>query len=124
MLDTTPRMRGLLPSDKVQDIYSRYNPAYAGTTDDCTDVLEQVAIQPRVCGDYTRKVCKRSVMTDTTPRMRGLPKRVGDMFHITRYNPAYAGTTINCSYLDYIEKIQPRVCGDYDGVDVDVMSVA
>ena len=72
----------------------RYNPAYAGTTNIMKVVVELDTIQPRVCGDYLF-VGSHSLMTvDTTPRMRGLPPAAGFMQNLGRYNPAYAGTTV------------------------------
>ena len=50
---------------------------------------------------------------DTTPRMRGLLGLALERVLETRYNPAYAGTTVLTLPNGQQSLIQPRVCGDY-----------
>ncbi len=92
----------------------RYNPACAGTTLRSRTKSIWCTIQPRVCGDYSVLLRLFSIVTDTTPRVRGLQTgRIND-YAVSRYNPACAGTTIR-AFLSAAElEIQPRVCGDYD----------
>ena len=54
-----------------------------------------------------------AMMTDTTPRMRGLPCKWTATHDDHRYNPAYAGTTFIVGGELISMLIQPRVCGDY-----------
>ena len=111
--DTTPRVRGLPLYAEHIDIANRYNPACAGTT--CHDgrLRHQLAIQPRVCGDYMSTPSKVQRSIDTTPRVRGLHivEKVDD--RVRRYNPACAGTTHGPTIQRAGAAIQPRVCGDY-----------
>ena len=93
---------------------SRYNPAYAGTTSGEALIIVPSPIQPRVCGDYVRVGLVVHFHSDTTPRMRGLP-RCENLLRVTqRYNPAYAGTTYPVYTFYTSAPIQPRVCGDYE----------
>ncbi len=109
--DTTPRMRGLPAIQSIKHV--RYNPAYAGTTLVLLCQLLNAAIQPRVCGDYPSGSARRSVLQDTTPRMRGLQVDTESVWVDFRYNPAYAGTTDRLQHVLTFVSIQPRVCGDY-----------
>ena len=106
-------MRGLLVRCLMENHTARYNPAYAGTTAFTMKVEKNIAIQPRVCGDYTIKTRTITVDLDTTPRMRGLQFSRETKAKAVRYNPAYAGTTGGVIMAIYHVKIQPRVCGDY-----------
>ena len=74
--DTTPRVRGLHPNLYIWREYSRYNPACAGTTPFANILFSAIPIQPRVCGDYCVRFKSRNVLTDTTPRVRGLHQRI------------------------------------------------
>ena len=114
MPDTTPRVRGLQQDELVYTDRGRYNPACAGTTLRSRTKSIWCTIQPRVCGDYSVLLRLFSIVTDTTPRVRGLQTgRIND-YAVSRYNPACAGTTIR-AFLSAAElEIQPRVCGDYD----------
>ena len=94
MADTTPRMRGLPVSRRGQLTPRRYNPAYAGTTMTHSVFPRYLAIQPRVCGDYMRSEMRSWRVADTTPRMRGLLFQLIKCIIQLRYNPAYAGTTV------------------------------
>ena len=111
--DTTPRMRGLQVDTESVWVDFRYNPAYAGTTDRLQHVLTFVSIQPRVCGDYRSRGEQAYTADDTTPRMRGLREPIMKESQISRYNPAYAGTTDSIATCPAADGIQPRVCGDY-----------
>ena len=53
------------------------------------------------------------MITDTTPRMRGLLTKHPPTRAFLRYNPAYAGTTFIVGGELISMLIQPRVCGDY-----------
>ena len=111
--DTTPRMRGLPAASCPSSRARRYNPAYAGTTVGLVYNSRWCAIQPRVCGDYASRIVLLSGTLDTTPRMRGLRHAQPYGTSEVRYNPAYAGTTMEAMGTANARAIQPRVCGDY-----------
>ena len=112
-VDTTPRMRGLRTESIPLSSSTRYNPAYAGTTSPMPSASAPATIQPRVCGDYSPAPRSLTLHRDTTPRMRGLRTHQGGVYMSDRYNPAYAGTTIERMVTPWRQSIQPRVCGDY-----------
>ena len=86
-------MRGLREGNTIGCGSYRYNPAYAGTT--------------------ALYIWCPGAQADTTPRMRGLPVVRHKKRGKPRYNPAYAGTTSLRVSSRPINRIQPRVCGDY-----------
>ena len=106
-------MRGLQRDCDAMSSTLRYNPAYAGTTLFRDSSSIERAIQPRVCGDYQATPFVINKFIDTTPRMRGLLVSRGVQWLPVRYNPAYAGTTVDFIVDVTIFPIQPRVCGDY-----------
>ena len=77
---------------------------------------------PRVCGDYHFLPNVHAPDLDTTPRMRGLRTGLYRKPRISRYNPAYAGTTAARRLPAITLPIQPRVCGDYSWRAVSVRS--
>ena len=116
--DTTPRMRGLRSAVQCWRVKPRYNPAYAGTTCKKQQPTSPPPIQPRVCGDYLSCDIITASIADTTPRMRGLRWRHARPGSGVRYNPAYAGTTSHTAPSRRAQSIQPRVCGDYNRIDI------
>ena len=92
--DTTPRVRGLHSNAFPATLAKRYNPACAGTTAATTTTSSPRPIQPRVCGDYRSQRVFMSSAFDTTPRVRGLRKKMCFIAIWERYNPACAGTTL------------------------------
>ena len=112
-IDTTPRVRGL-PGPRINKAgQRRYNPACAGTTQACLLARYRRSIQPHVCGDYAGTPSGSGPLSDTTPRVRGLPGSTSCTGRITQYNPACAGTTRRSRSRQISSSIQPRVCGDY-----------
>ena len=93
LIDTTPRVRGLRHTEVHCRDLNRYNPACAGTTSGNDSMSDMMPIQPRVCGDYRASFIGASFSSDTTPRVRGLPRGRFIPQDKTRYNPACAGTT-------------------------------
>ena len=92
--DTTPRVRGLLCQEFISSVRYRYNPACAGTTRLRHNQAWFCKIQPRVCGDYCQDHPHILYNLDTTPRVRGLRRRLRVQLLCGRYNPACAGTTL------------------------------
>ena len=113
MIDTTPRVRGLQSCHIHEVCTARYNPACAGTTLRSRTKSIWCTIQPRVCGDYSVLLRLFSIVTDTTPRVRGLLYAHFFRLRNWRYNPACAGTTTRSGLYCSSPSIQPRVCGDY-----------
>ena len=113
--DTTPRVRGLRRDSYRVGSRLRDTPACAGTTYVLPCPKRGRPIQPRVCGDYSLTDKAAGSTTDTTPRVRGLPRKDAGMTQTERYNPACAGTTSARCRSAMRPAIQPRVCGDYFG---------
>ena len=61
-----------------------------------------------------------SIRPGSTPRMRGIFYRKKNHLKETRFNPAYAGNISVLSVLSDFREVQPRVCGEYQGQDVDI----
>ena len=51
-------MRGIFCFIFLQRIDTRFNPAYAGNMKEIVDASPDDQVQPRVCGEYTKKIMK------------------------------------------------------------------
>ena len=57
-IGSTPRMRGIFSVSYVTRKRSRFNPAYAGNIRLHRKSNTHAQVQPRVCGEYTKKIMK------------------------------------------------------------------
>ena len=55
---STPRMRGIWLESRIGSTSFRFNPAYAGNITKRHVLLQTIQVQPRVCGEYTKKIMK------------------------------------------------------------------
>ena len=58
ILGSTPRMRGIWNMKPLLPALLRFNPAYAGNMEHEALVAGSAQVQPRVCGEYTKKIMK------------------------------------------------------------------
>ena len=75
------------------------------------NALEQV--QPRVCGEYIDIIVYSETIIGSTPRMRGISLFGHYKGVDIRFNPAYAGNITALAEAVTLDKVQPRVCGEY-----------
>ena len=68
-------------------------PAYAGKTLNCFEEAVMQREHPRVCGENAMVVISFSMVSGTSPRMRGKRFESGRGHDRTRNIPAYAGKT-------------------------------
>ena len=91
---STPRMRGISCLCMILIASMRFNPAYAGNIIATFPVSRSNKVQPRVCGEYRLAVVAVGVLSDSTPRMRGIFITVLILIVCQRFNPAYAGNIV------------------------------
>ena len=106
-------MRGIFLEKQDTTLHSRFNPAYAGNMKLYLSPFFQVMFQPLVCGEYETTDDNIVIPIGSTPRMRGIFVYTCLLLVSIRFNPAYAGNIKNCKGIQKTEKVQPRVCGEY-----------
>ena len=112
-MGSSPRMRGTLHIITVRQDRCGIIPAYAGNTYRSAGSLPWPWDHPRVCGEHTSAPTMAKCAEGSSPRMRGTPRRNGEMRHAGGIIPAYAGNTCCPSFLLQLRWDHPRVCGEH-----------
>ena len=113
MIESPPRLRGLLTSLTIPIIAVRITPALAGTTLHQTTLAAYFQDHPRACGDYLGKVGQVLRFLGSPPRLRGLLTSLTIPIIAVRITPALAGTTLQRQNFCLHSRDHPRACGDY-----------
>ena len=118
---SSPRMRG---TRKIAARYEKLTgiiPAYAGNTSNVRSSMVSTWDHPRVCGEHRMLAVVFAMFEGSSPRMRGTPRRDGEMRHAGRIIPAYAGNTmLGVRSLSSLGD-HPRVCGEHANCDEKVV---
>ena len=112
LVGTSPRMRGKPTVQLFTLVGGRNIPAYAGKTPRCLRKGSVPPEHPRVCGENPPDLLKSTLLSGTSPRMRGKPAAQGPLGRWRRNIPAYAGKTTNRSSVRGCAAEHPRVCGE------------
>ena len=88
-------------------------PAYAGNTRWRSRHPSQPWDHPRVCGEHLWPSCRCTVLTGSSPRMRGTPVVPPRRASPNGIIPAYAGNTSTASTCCESMRDHPRVCGEH-----------
>ena len=91
----------------------RFNFAHAGNIVFLTESEVFKQVYPRVCGEYAPSCTVFVIVLGSTPRMRGIFRRIGCRCIDIRFNPAYAGNIGTACLPLTASRVQPRVCGEY-----------
>ena len=113
MPDSSPRMREIYCLVGINSCCVRFNFAHAGNIVFLTESEVFKQVYPRVCGEYAPSCTVFVIVLGSTPRMRGIFRRIGCRCIDIRFNPAYAGNMESPVTIDPIAQVQPRVCGEY-----------
>ena len=76
-------------------------PAYAGNTPQCDRGWNRARDHPRVCGEHSVRVVRRSAARGSSPRMRGTPSGLELFSNDAGIIPAYAGNTLR-DYSNFV----------------------
>ena len=107
-----PRMRGRAPLASCRCWGLRITPAYAGKSQNASNVEKLIGDHPRVCGEEPLNFSVRLGQEGSPPRMRG--RGVGKLVVGGNYGitPAYAGKRTRKTAPWTISRDHPRVCGE------------
>ena len=90
---SSPRMRGTLHELFISRLEVGIIPAHAGNTCKKRRRHTTVGDHPRACGEHSAKVNHISLLTGSSPRMRGTRSRCRPCTPSTGIIPAHAGNT-------------------------------
>ena len=110
----SPRVRGNLLEDVIDDIFTRSIPACAGEPSMSRRMTLITTVYPRVCGGTPASVSPDSARSGLSPRVRGNPAAVSTAAVVIGSIPACAGEPHRRSRKQSQYRVYPRVCGGTD----------
>ncbi len=109
---SAPRVRGMLIGALGCRPFKRFSPACAGNAADKFHRTNLFPVQPRVCGECNRSICRAECSVGSAPRVRGMPGEWWVGFDCGRFSPACAGNAGPAGAGAAHCAVQPRVCGE------------
>ena len=108
---SSPRMRGKHDGFQIAGLDGRIIPAHAGQTNACPYGKRSKPDHPRACGANALSAAVRSVISGSSPRMRGKQRGVRIGNGGVRIIPAHAGQTSANHVPLFFCSDHPRACG-------------
>ena len=106
-------MRGARDNDRRRYDGAGIIPAYAGSTFFILTEHLGYGDHPRVCGEHGCAYTLRTLVTGSSPRMRGALLNAGMCVAGMGIIPAYAGSTPPVEQHNLQVRDHPRVCGEH-----------
>ena len=100
----------------------RITPAYAGKRNTCVRGTHDQKDHPRLCGEKAFDHLRRKRHRGSPPPMRGKDRRIRRFFPNSRITPAYAGKSRRFRSCHCREQDHPRLCGEKDNLNADVIT--
>ena len=110
---SSPRARGIRWQRAARLGGCRFIPACAGNTRAPAFLVAGLPVHPRVRGEYHVNSKHGRPYAGSSPRARGIRRRVHLAEEIARFIPACAGNTTGRSKSDGTATVHPRVRGEY-----------
>ncbi len=109
---SAPRVRGMPANSATGAPDYRFSPACAGNA--CSETISRRwrSVQPRVCGECSRKKRAPRALDGSAPRVRGMRFPVLGHRVERRFSPACAGNARAVQRASWSTPVQPRVCGE------------
>ena len=109
---SAPRVRGTdLTLCEASDA-SRFSPACAGNSADSDQPAKMCPVQPRVCGEQSKRAQHDAIAGGSAPRVRGTDELTHTLGGRQRFSPACAGNRRHAGKSGAHKSVQPRVCGE------------
>ena len=93
---------------------TRFIPAHAGNRLLQRLPPELSAVHPRACGEQWLMAPNLSLISGSSPRMRGTDSRTGLFACLVRFIPAHAGNSSTGTGTPSSRPVHPRACGEQD----------
>ena len=112
---SSPRMRGIRSMHRSYLLRARFIPAHAGNSAAGHPRGCGRAVHPRACGEFAVADPEQEVTHGSSPRMRGIRRRLGDGAGQRRFIPAHAGNSRRLLAVRTSSAVHPRACGEFRG---------
>ena len=109
---SAPRVRGTLDAELPRNRQWRFSPARAGNSHWREGGTRSPAVQPRACGELSRKPNLPEVADGSAPRVRGTQRCTSWGYPQRRFSPARAGNSQHPATVETRQPVQPRACGE------------
>ena len=110
---SSPRVRGTSDRPSLQPDPSRFIPACAGNIIAGKPRYAWLAVHPRVCGEHITPCCASSLLSGSSPRVRGTLLAPPEQLREVRFIPACAGNMTDANTRSSPVAVHPRVCGEH-----------
>ena len=111
-----PHTRGI-PFHRVSRApHLGFTPAYAGNTLFLCLILRVYLVHPRIRGEYRKSTTDSAILRGSPPHTRGILLLISSRLKpwlMYRFTPAYAGNTRNPHVFGFLQKVHPRIRGEY-----------
>ena len=108
-----PHTRGIRFYSKSLLKHLGFTPAYAGNTRRVVPREGHVKVHPRIRGEYTASRRRGCRLPGSPPHTRGIRPFLIVSHALLGFTPAYAGNTIVDNLTTGIDKVHPRIRGEY-----------
>ena len=109
---SSPRMRGTATRTTLQRPSRRFIPAHAGNRATMGSRSGPTTVHPRACGEQEMTKRKITVVSGSSPRMRGTAPAKHPTVAAKRFIPAHAGNRVPPSRSVAMTTVHPRACGE------------
>ena len=110
---SSPRMRGTLPAQRVDDRRAGLIPTYAGNTRAIWRWRARARAHPHVCGEHYHRHPGVVFIWGSSPRMRGTLINPPLDTLLPGLIPTYAGNTLHSVRCSRTIWAHPHVCGEH-----------
>ncbi len=110
---SSPRMRGTYHFAFLFTTPSRFIPAHAGNIGGRARPADDLPVHPRACGEHVEVHSPPSIVSGSSPRMRGTYRLSAHLAFGLRFIPAHAGNISREWSIYPGAAVHPRACGEH-----------
>ena len=110
---SSPRMRGIHGDHPRSRAAERFIPAHAGNSLPGIPTPANLPVHPRACGEFIHVLGQGVGAAGSSPRMRGILRRMQRRTPSLRFIPAHAGNSAQRYGSDRGTPVHPRACGEF-----------
>ncbi len=110
---SSPRVRGTLQSECIDELVKRFIPARAGNMTIQHHSSQTATVHPRACGEHSFPGPRRAAESGSSPRVRGTSSSCWLCSDEARFIPARAGNIAKRVHRRTGQAVHPRACGEH-----------
>ena len=108
-----PRVWGIPRRGSSPNALNRFTPTRVGNTVTTSSLPSTTPVHPHACGEYVTRRERRRTFRGSPPRVWGIPNRLLDCAHKSRFTPTRVGNTPVFVPTDVPTGVHPHACGEY-----------